>query len=102
MKHIDDLAGQMRAEEDRLFAERTTNADRSQTLAASMTSVGSGFVIVLAGISIFLVRRSSRARDEAEAKAARQSISTSRPRSTSVPRTCAKPMTRSSASPTCA
>ena len=48
MNHIDDLAGRMRAEEDRLFAERTTNADRSQTLAASMTGIGSGFVVVLA------------------------------------------------------
>jgi len=67
MKHIDDLAGQMRAEEDRLFAQRTTNANRSQTLAASITGIGSGFVVVLAGISIFLVRRSARARDAAEA-----------------------------------
>jgi len=68
MDHIDGLAGQMRAEEDRLFVERTTNADRSQTLAASMTGIGSGFVVVLAGISIFLVRRSARARDDAEAQ----------------------------------
>jgi len=67
MKHIEDLAGQMRAEEDRLFGLRTTNADRSQTLAASLTWIGSGFVVVLAGISIFLVRRSARARDYAEA-----------------------------------
>jgi signal transduction histidine kinase len=67
MKHIDDLANQMRAEEDRLFIQRTTSADRSQTLAASMTGIGSGFVVVLAGISIFLVRRSARARDKAEA-----------------------------------
>jgi signal transduction histidine kinase len=67
MNHIYDLAGEMRAEEDRLFVLRTTNAGRSQTLAASMTGIGSGFVVVLAGISIFLVRRSSRARDEAEA-----------------------------------
>ena len=67
MKHIDDLASQMRTEEDRLFVERTTNADRTQSLAASMTWVGSGFVVVLAGISILLVRRSARARDDAEA-----------------------------------
>src|SRR5712671_2907355 len=67
MNHIYDLAGQMRAEEDRLFALRTADADRSQTLAASMTGIGSGFVVVLAGISIFLVRRSLRARDHAEA-----------------------------------
>jgi signal transduction histidine kinase len=31
-----------------------------------MTGIGSGFVVVLAGISIFLVRRSARARDDAE------------------------------------
>src|SRR5882762_8160812 len=67
MNHIYDLAGQMRAEEDRQFALRTADADRSQTLAASMTGIGSGFVVVLAGISIFLVRRSLRARDNAEA-----------------------------------
>ncbi len=66
MSHIDDLAGQMRAEEDRLFAFRTRRADRSQTLAASLTGIGSGLVVVLAGISIFLVRRSARARDHAE------------------------------------
>src|SRR3954468_9426446 len=66
MKRIDGLAGKMRAEEDRLFVERRTNADRSQTLAASMTGIGSGFIVVLAGISIFLVRRSLRARDRAE------------------------------------
>ena len=56
----------MRAEEDRLFAMRTANADRAQVLASSVTIAGSGLVIALAGISIFLVRRSSRARDEAE------------------------------------
>jgi signal transduction histidine kinase len=68
MNHIYELAGQMRAEEDRLFDLRTASADRSQSLAASMTGIGSGFVVVLAGISIFLVRRSSRARDDAEAR----------------------------------
>jgi signal transduction histidine kinase len=67
MKRIDDLARAMRAEEDRQFAERTKNADRSQTLAASLTGVGSGFVVLLGAISIFLVRRSARARDDAEA-----------------------------------
>jgi signal transduction histidine kinase len=67
MKHIDDLASQMRTEEERLFVARTASADRSQSLAASMTWVGSSFVVVLAAISIFLVRRSARARDDAEA-----------------------------------
>src|ERR1700688_4547450 len=62
-KHIDELAGQMRAEETRLFVLRTTSADRSQSLAASMTWIGSGFVVLLGGISIFLVRRSARGRD---------------------------------------
>jgi len=66
MSHIDELANQMRTEEDRLFAQRTASADRSQSLAASMTGVGSGLVVLLAGISIFLVRRSARARDTAE------------------------------------
>src|SRR5206468_10426133 len=68
MKHIENLAVRMRAEEDRQFVERTTNADRSQTLAASITGIGSGFVVVLAGIAIFLVRRSSLARDQADAR----------------------------------
>src|SRR3979490_602957 len=67
MKHIDDLASEMRAEEGRVLVQRTASADRSQALAASMTGIGSGFVVVLAGISIFLVRRSARARDDAEA-----------------------------------
>ena len=56
----------MRAEEDRLFAMRTATADRTQELASIVTVAGSGLVILLAGISILLVRRSARARDEAE------------------------------------
>jgi signal transduction histidine kinase len=65
---IREVADAMRAEEDRLFTLRTANADRSQLLASSVTIAGSGLVIALAGISIFLVRRSSRARDEAQAR----------------------------------
>jgi signal transduction histidine kinase len=68
LSHIDDLANQMRVEEDHLFLQRTTSADRSQSLAASMTAAGSGLVVILAGISIFLVRRSASARDAAEAQ----------------------------------
>ncbi|HEY8335384.1 MAG TPA: CHASE3 domain-containing protein [Tardiphaga sp.] len=63
---IRDVANAMQSEEDRLFAQRTISADRSQLLASLVTIAGSGLVIALAGISIFLVRRSSRARDEAE------------------------------------
>jgi signal transduction histidine kinase len=63
---IRDVANGMIREEERLFRERGTNADRSQTLAASMTGIGSGLVVVLACLSIWLVRRSARARDEAE------------------------------------
>ncbi|MES2752326.1 MAG: CHASE3 domain-containing protein [Pseudomonadota bacterium] len=66
MNRIRDLATEMRAEEQRLFAMRTRAADQSQSLAAVVTTTGSGLVIALAGISIFLVRRSARARDDAE------------------------------------
>ena len=45
-----------------------TTADRTQQLASIVTVAGSGLVIALAGISIFLVRRSARARDDAEAR----------------------------------
>ena len=65
---IGEVATAMRSEEEQLFASRTTNADRSQQLAAVVTIAGSGLVIALAGISIFLVRRSARARDDAEAQ----------------------------------
>jgi signal transduction histidine kinase len=65
---IGNAALAMREEETRLFGLRTLNADRSQELASIVTIVGSGLVIALAAISIFLVRRSARARDEAEAQ----------------------------------
>ncbi|HXH47359.1 MAG TPA: CHASE3 domain-containing protein [Bradyrhizobium sp.] len=62
------IGNAMIQEEERLFRLRTVSADRSQTVAASMTGVGSGLVVVLALISIWLVRRSARGRDEAEAR----------------------------------
>ncbi|WP_454648072.1 sensor histidine kinase [Bradyrhizobium liaoningense] len=65
---ITTVANAMIQEEERLFRLRTANSDRSQTLAASMTGIGSGLVVVLAMLSIWLVRRSARARDEAEAR----------------------------------
>ncbi|MGC2779714.1 MAG: CHASE3 domain-containing protein [Bradyrhizobium sp.] len=58
----------MRAAEERLLASRTANADASQRLATMVTVLGSTLVVVLAIISVLLVRRSTRARDEAEAK----------------------------------
>jgi len=58
----------LRGEEDRLFDLRTANAVRSQRLASMVTIAGSGLVIVLAGISMFLLRRSARERDDAEAR----------------------------------
>lgn len=68
VQKIAEIAEVMRSEEDRLFATRTATADRTQQLASVVTVAGSGLVIALAGIAIFLVRRSSRARDEAVAK----------------------------------
>jgi len=65
---IRDGAQSMRAEEDRLFIMRTATADRTQQLASLVTVTGSGLVIALAGIAIFLVQRSSRARDQADAR----------------------------------
>jgi signal transduction histidine kinase len=65
---IREIGAALRAEEERLLAMRIVNADRSQVLASSVTIAGSSMVIALAGMSIFLVRRSSRARDEAEAR----------------------------------
>lgn len=65
---IGNLANAMIREEERLFRIRTANSDRSQTLAASMTGIGSGLVVLLALISIWLVRRSARARDEADTR----------------------------------
>jgi len=63
---IRDIASGMHAEENRLFLVRTANADQTQIRASSVTIAGSCLVIALAALSIFLVRRSSRARDQAE------------------------------------
>jgi signal transduction histidine kinase len=63
---IRDVGDAMRGEEAQLLALRTDNADRSQKLASTVTIAGSCLVIALALVSIFLVRRESRARDAAE------------------------------------
>ncbi|WP_291855284.1 ATP-binding protein [Bradyrhizobium sp.] len=65
---IREIGRAMRAEEDRQFVARTATADRTQQLASVVTVAGSGLVVALAGFSILLVRRSSRARDAAETK----------------------------------
>jgi signal transduction histidine kinase len=68
VRRIDEVAALMRAEEEHLFALRNASAERSEILASSVTMAGSGMVIALAGLSIFLVRRSARGRDTAEAQ----------------------------------
>ncbi len=65
---IHNVAQAMIMEEARLFLQRSLNSDRSQTLAASTTWVGSGLVVVLAALSIWMVRLSDQARDKAEAQ----------------------------------
>jgi signal transduction histidine kinase len=65
---IGEASAAMFAEENRLFAQRTEKADRTQVLASSVTIAGSSCVVALAALSIFLVRRSARARDAAEAQ----------------------------------
>jgi signal transduction histidine kinase len=65
---IRTVAEALRGEEDRLLDLRTTNADRSQRLASTVTIAGSGLVIVLAGISMLMLRRSARERDDAQAR----------------------------------
>jgi signal transduction histidine kinase len=62
------VAEAMRGEEDRQFDLRTANADRSQRLASMLTIAGSGLVVVLAVISMLLLRRSARERDDAQAR----------------------------------
>ncbi len=66
METLADVSQAIRAEEERLFVQRTRTADQTQQLASIVTVAGSGLVIALAGLSIFLIQRSSRARDDAE------------------------------------
>jgi signal transduction histidine kinase len=68
VEQVNSIANAMRAEENELFVLRTATADRTERLASIVTVVGSGLVVALAAISIFLVRRSASARDEAEAQ----------------------------------
>jgi signal transduction histidine kinase len=63
---IQKLADAMLAEENRLFDLRSSNADRTQRLSSMVTIAGSALVVAFAGMSIVLLRRSARARDDAE------------------------------------
>lgn len=67
MSRIRDMMDAMRDEEQRLFMLRTTAADRSQSIASLITITGSGLIVILAIVSVILVRQSTRARDVAEA-----------------------------------
>ena len=69
---IGEAGRAIRAEEDRLFAIRTVDADRAQVFASSVTIAGSSLVIALAGFSIFLVRRSARGAGRSRNQAAGQ------------------------------
>lgn len=66
MDRIRDIGLAMRAEENRLFAFRTESADRSQKLAAGVTVAGSALIVLFAALSVFLIRASAKARDDAE------------------------------------
>jgi len=66
VQRIGKISSAMRAEEERLFAARSMAADQSQSLAAVVTAAGSGLVLLLAGASLLLVRRSTQARDKAQ------------------------------------
>jgi signal transduction histidine kinase len=63
---IADATRAMRQEEEKLFVARTRTADETQQLASVVTVAGSALVVLLAALSVFLVRRSSNARDTAE------------------------------------
>ena len=65
-RRINDLTKSMRSEERRLLALRTANADQTEKLASTVTVAGSALIVLLGGISIFLLRRSTQARDVAE------------------------------------
>jgi signal transduction histidine kinase len=66
MDRIRDIGLAMQAEENRLFAFRTESADRSQKLAAGVTIAGSALIVLFAALSIFLIRASAKARNDAE------------------------------------
>jgi len=62
---IRDILDAMHTDEQRLLKIRTAETDRTQILSAAATTAGSAAVLALAVVSILLVRRSQKVRDEA-------------------------------------
>jgi signal transduction histidine kinase len=62
---IREIVDAMHTEEERLLSIRTADTNRTQMLSAAATIAGSGAVLALAFVSVLLVRRSQRQRDEA-------------------------------------
>src|SRR5262249_43173096 len=63
---IRDLAAAMRDAEEQLLQHRRSETNTTQILSAIATTAGSGAVLALAFISLLLVQRSQKRRDEAE------------------------------------
>ncbi len=63
---VRDISNNMQAEEERLFALRSDSADRSRYLSAVFTIAGAALLVLLGGVSVFLIRQSSKERDLAE------------------------------------
>ena len=61
---IREIVDAMHIEEERLLSIRTAETNRTQMLSAAATIAGSGAVLALAFVSVLLVRRSQRLRDE--------------------------------------
>ncbi len=66
VNQIRDISSRMQREEDRLLGLRAETAARSRSLSVVVTIAGAAFIVLLGGLSIFLVRQTSRERDEAD------------------------------------
>lgn len=63
---IRDISSRMQREEDRLLALRGETANRSRSLSTVVTLAGAALIVLLGGLSIYLVRQTSRERDQAD------------------------------------
>ncbi len=68
VNQIGDISSRMQREEDRLLGLRAETATRSRSLSVVVTVAGAAFIVLLGGLSIFLVRQTSRERDLADQK----------------------------------